>query len=234
MDKRIWEKYLDERDQKVYSNAGLGKLTGLGKKPALVIIDVTYGFTGEESEDIEASIQKYPTSCGAEAWKSIPNIKRLLTACRDSDVPVFYTIIEGHKHNSNEKTAIKGNVFGHPTLIEGGKGTEIVDEIKPIPGEIVISKKKPSAFFGTPLVSYLVENHVDTVIVAGTTTSGCVRASVVDAFSYNFNVVVPEECVFDRGITTHAMNLFDMQQKYADVMTTDEVVASLNKKLQQA
>ncbi|WP_223820891.1 isochorismatase family protein [Bacillus sp. S3] len=234
MRKRIWEQYLDERDQKVYSGAGLGKVNGLGENPALVIIDVTYGFTGEESEDIEQSIKKYPTSCGADAWKAIPHIKELLNVCREVNIPIFYTIIEGHKHNSNEKTAIKGNVFGHPTLVEGGKGTEIVQQLKPIPGEIVISKKKPSAFFGTPLISYLVDQNVDTLIVTGTTTSGCVRASVVDAFSYNFNVVVPEECVFDRGITTHAMNLFDMQQKYADVLSTDEVIISLKKKIQHA
>lgn len=233
MMERIWERYLDERDKRVYSGAGLGKSTGIGKKQALVIIDVTYGFTGEESENIEQSIQKYPTSCGEEAWKSIPHIKGLLTICREVNIPIFYTIIEGHKHNSNEKTAIKGNVFGHPTLVEGGKGTEIVEPLKPIPGEIVISKKKPSAFFGTPLISYLVDENVDTLIVTGTTTSGCVRASVVDAFSNNFNVVVPEECVFDRGITTHALNLFDMQQKYADVLPTKEVIESLKMKLQQ-
>src|SRR5699024_7369347 len=128
------------------------------------------------------------------------------------------------KHNSNEKTAIKGNVFGHPTLVEDGKGTEIVESLKPVPGEIVISKKKPSAFFGTPLASYLIDENIDTLIVTGTTTSGCVRATAVDAFSYNLDVVVPEECAFDRGITTHALNLFDMQQKYADVVSTEEVI----------
>ncbi|WP_419888061.1 isochorismatase family protein [Neobacillus niacini] len=234
MGERIWEQYLDERDQKVYSSAGLGKVKGLGHNPALVIIDVTYGFTGEESEEIEQSIIKYPTSCGAEAWKAIPHIQKLLNVCREINIPIFYTIIEGHKHNSNEKTAIKGNVFGHPTLVEGGKGTEIVEQLRPIPGEIVISKKKPSAFFGTPLISYLVDHNIDTLIVTGTTTSGCVRASVVDAFSYNLNVVVPEECVFDRGITTHAINLFDMQQKYADVLSTNEVISSLKNKVQHA
>ncbi|WP_203555855.1 isochorismatase family protein [Bacillus sp. B15-48] len=234
MTKRIWDQYLDPRDLKIYSGAGLGKMTGIGNKPALVIIDVQYGFTGEEAEDIEQSIQKYPTSCGADAWKAVPNIKRVLEASREAGIPVYYTIIEGHKHNSNERTAIKGNVFNHPTLLEGGEGTKVVKEIEPVPGEIVISKKKPSAFFGTPLISYLVENNVDTLIVAGTTTSGCVRASVVDAFSYNFNVIVPEECVFDRGITTHAINLFDMQQKYADVVSTDEVIAALKKNLEHA
>lgn len=230
---KIWEQYLDERDQKVYASAGLGKSKGLGKNPALVIIDVTYGFTGEQSEDIEQSIKKYPTSCGEDAWKAIPHIKNLLDTSREVNLPIFYTVIEGHKHNSNEKTAIKGGVFSHPSLIEGEKGTKVVDELKPLDGEIVISKKKPSAFFGTPLLSYLIDNQVDTLIVAGCTTSGCIRASVVDAFSYNLDVVVPEECVFDRGITTHAMNLFDMQQKYADVLKTEEVINSLKKEMQE-
>lgn len=231
---RIWDQYLDDRDRKVYAHAGLGKSIGIGKNPALVIVDVTYSFTGEESEDIEQSIRKFPTSCGADSWKAIPYIKDLLKTSREMNIPIFYTIIEGHKHNSNEKTGIKGNLFGHPTAIEGGKGTEIVEPLKPIQGEIVISKKKPSAFFGTPLISYLVDENVDSLIVAGTTTSGCVRATVIDAFSYNFDVVIPEECTFDRGITTHAINLFDMQQKYADVLPTDEVINELEKNIQHS
>jgi maleamate amidohydrolase len=225
---RIWDKYLDERDKKVYHGAGLGKNMGIGKKPALVIVDVQYGFTGDSPENIEESIQKYPTSCGESSWQAIGHIKLLLDAARKAELPIFFTIIEGSKTSTNERVAIKGNIFDHPALLEGEKGTQVVEELKPQYGEVVISKKKPSAFFGTPLVSYLTAQQVDTVIVTGCTTSGCVRASVIDAFSNNYSVVVPEECVFDRGITSHAINLFDMQQKYADVVSVEELIRELN------
>ena len=107
---------------------------------------------------------------------------------------------------------------------EARKGNEIVAEIAPQKGEMVVRKQKPSAFFGTPLISMLNEVHADTVLVAGTTTSGCVRASVIDAFSYNFTVAVVEECTFDRGQASHKINLFDMNMKYADVVSLAETV----------
>jgi maleamate amidohydrolase len=225
---RIWDPYLDERDKKVYQGAGLGTKIGIGKKPALVIVDVQYGFTGDSSENIQESIQKYPTSCGESSWTAIGHIKKLLEATRQAELPVFYTIIEGSKSASNDRVALKGNIFDHPALLEGEKGTQVVEELKPQYGEIVISKKKPSAFFGTPLISYLTAHQVDTVIVTGCTTSGCVRATVIDAFSNNYRVIVPEECSFDRGITSHAINLFDMQQKYADVVPVKEVMKELD------
>jgi nicotinamidase-related amidase len=224
---RIWDPYLDERDKKVYQGAGLGSKMGIGKKPALVIVDVQYGFTGDSAEDIHESIQKYPTSCGETSWKAIPHIKNLLEAVREAELPVYFTIIEGSKTSSNDRVAIKGNIFDHPALLEGEIGTKVVTELEPQSGEVVISKKKPSAFYGTPLISYLTANDVDTLIVTGCTTSGCVRATVIDAFSNNYKVVVPEECSFDRGIASHAINLFDMQQKYADVVPVKEVIEEL-------
>ncbi|RFU70506.1 isochorismatase family protein [Peribacillus saganii] len=224
-----WDKYLDPRDSKIYSGAGLGTTYGLGKNPALIIVDVQYGFTGEGPEEIEEAIKKYPTSCGSASWEAIPQIKRVLDKAREKKLPVFFTIIEGNKGCDNDRIAIKGNIFNHPLLLEGEKGTKVVEELAPIEGEITISKKKPSAFFGTPIVSYLTAHGVDSVIITGCTTSGCVRATVIDAFSNNYKVIVPEECVFDRGITTHAINLFDMQQKYADVVSTDDVIEQMNK-----
>lgn len=224
---RIWDKYLDARDNIVYSNAGFGEKTDIGKRPALIIVDVTYGFAGDKPEPIESAIESYPTSCGEESWKAIEHIQKLLTAARKMNMPIFHTLIEGSKTSSNKNVPVKGNLFDHPDLLEGGKGTKVVEELKPQKGEVVISKKKPSAFFGTPLSSYLIAENVDTVIVAGCTTSGCIRSTVIDAFSYNYKVFVPEECVFDRGITTHAINLFDMQQKYADVVPTAELIKEL-------
>ena len=108
------------------------------------------------------------------------------------------------------------------------RGYQFPDEVAPQPGDLLLPKKHPSAFFGTPLASYLIELGVDTSWCSGCTTSGCVRGTVVDAFSYNFRCVVPADAVYDRSPPCTQANLFDMAQKYADVMTTDAVVAHLS------
>src|SRR5438105_12438041 len=100
------------------------------------------------------------------------------------------------------------------------KGYQFPAEVAPHPGDVLLPKKHPSAFFGTPLASYLINLGADTLVVTGCTTSGCVRGSVVDAFSYNFRVMVPYDAVYDRSATSHAVNLFDMASKYADVTST--------------
>lgn len=223
-----WDQYLSERDRRVYSEAGFGVEAAFGETPALVLIDITYAFTGDKREPIEESIKKYPTSCGGEAWTSVGHNQRLLAAARRAGIPVFYTR-PGYRADGTDLGSW-GWKFGqapHPTMVEGSKGTRIVKELEPRDSEIVIVKKKPSAFFATPLAIYLTELRVDTIIITGCTTSGCVRASVIDGFSHNLRVVVPEECVFDRGETSHAINLFDMQQKYADVVSTDSVIERL-------
>jgi maleamate amidohydrolase len=106
-------------------------------------------------------------------------------------------------------------------------GYEFVEEVAPVSGDVVLPKKHPSAFFGTPLVSHLIDLGADTLFVTGCTTSGCVRSSVSDAFAYNFKVIVPEECVYDRSPTSHAVNLWDMNAKYADVMPTADAIGML-------
>jgi nicotinamidase-related amidase len=107
------------------------------------------------------------------------------------------------------------------------KGYEFVPDVAPHPEDILLPKKHPSAFFGTPLASYLIDANVDTLIVTGCTTSGCVRGSVVDGFAYNFRILVPEDAVYDRSATSHAVNLFDMASKYADVMPTNAALQHL-------
>ena len=109
------------------------------------------------------------------------------------------------------------------------KGYEFVREIAPLNGDILIPKRHPSAFFGTSFASYLVDQSVDTVVMVGCTTSGCIRSSVVDAFSYNFRVIVPEDSVYDRSKVCHAVNLFDMAEKYADVMPVADVMERVSK-----
>ncbi len=107
------------------------------------------------------------------------------------------------------------------------RGYDFVAEVAPREGDVLLPKKHPSAFFGTPLASYLIDKGADTVVVTGCTTSGCVRGSVVDAFAYNFRVAVPHDAVYDRSATSHAVNLFDMSEKYADVSDTTTLLAAL-------
>ena len=117
--------------------------------------------------------------------------------------------------------------YCHPTPFS----SQIVDQLKPLDGEYIVRKTQPSAFFGTNLTAWYVSKGVDTVIVTGCTTSGCVRASVIDSMSYNFKTVVATDCVGDRALGPHEANLFDMEQKYADLMTSSEISAVLNERV---
>lgn len=224
-----WDDILSERDKQVFAAAGYGKRQGFGRRPAVIVVDVNYNFVGDVPEPILESIKKYRNSCGEEGWQGVYQIGRLLEAARAKGVPIFYSTAQrrqmaltaGRWHGKNSR----GDEDFHGRAQDGN---EIVREIAPQEGDIVILKDKPSVFFGTPLISYLNELQVDTLLVAGTTTSGCVRATVVDAFSYNFKVVVVEECVFDRGQASHKVNLFDMQAKYADVVPLEAALHYLN------
>jgi nicotinamidase-related amidase len=215
-----------ERDKAVFAKSGYGKKAGFGQRPAVLVIDVNYNFVGDKPEPILKSVERFRNSCGEEGWESVHKIRELLTEACKKHLPVFFTT--GHDDRSNEVAF--GRWHGKSARSEEdkteawAKGNEIVAEIAPQDGEVVVRKQKPSAFFGTPLMSMLNEVHADTVIVTGCTTSGCVRASVIDAFSYNYRVAVIEECVFDRFVTSHKVNLFDMNAKYADVVSLDEAL----------
>jgi maleamate amidohydrolase len=224
----MWDDVLTERDKQVFAAAGYGKRQGFGRRPAVMVVDVNYNFVGDVPEPILDSIKKYRNSCGEEGWQGVEQIRKLLDGARAASVPIFYStapsrqtaLTAGRWHGKNSR----GGEDFHDRAQDGN---DIVRDIAPRGSDIVILKDKPSVFFGTPLMSYLHELQVDTLLVAGTTTSGCVRATVVDAFSYNFKVVVVEECVFDRGQTSHKVNLFDMQAKYADVVPLEVALGYL-------
>ena len=226
MTERIWDKFLTEDDKSVFAAAGYGARAGFGERPAVLVIDVSYGFTGEKDEPILESIKKWPNSCGQYAWRAIPNLQSLLDAARKKGLPVIYTTGSFRDDKWDYGSWTWKNVRaeeweGHQ---QNRNGNDIVDEIAPQPKDVVIHKLKPSAFHGTPLTSFLTLLKADSLIVTGTTTSGCVRASVIDAFSENFRVTVVEEGCFDRSQASHAINLCDMNAKYADVIGVDEVL----------
>ncbi len=194
----------------------------LGRRPALLLIDLYRKAFGDRSAPLEEAIRRWPASCGPAGWAALGPLGQLLTAARDAHVPVIHTTGEARPEAA----------FGGATRRRVGDTSratdyEIVEPVAPIAGEGVIYKGRASAFFGTPLASWLRRLDVDTVVVGGETTSGCVRASVVDAFSHGYEVVVVEEAVFDRSPLSHKVNLYDMHSKYATVLHTDEAVGYL-------
>ena len=164
---------------------------------------------------------KFPGSCGDNAWNAIPATERLFAAARKAKIPVIYTtgsLRNNRIHSTNRSTserAVTNNDW------------DIKDEFAPHDGDLVIRKERASGFFGTPLVAYLQMMGIDSLITCGESTSGCVRASVLDGCTNRYRMIVVEEGVFDRHEAAHAINLFDMNQKYADVLPLAEVLEYL-------
>jgi maleamate amidohydrolase len=222
---RIWDEVVSKEDLAIYAAAGYGNRSAWGDHPALLVVDVNYNFVGDRSEPVLKSIERFPNSCGEAGWDAVGHIGRLLESARATAIPVFYTTQPAVSDATTAGAwARKNSRFLSGAVDPKFRGVDIVKDIEPVPGEIVMLKDKPSAFFGTPLVSYLNELRIDTTIVVGGTTSGCVRATVVDAFSYNYRVVVVEEGCFDRGRASHAVNLFDIHSKYGDVVSVAEAI----------
>ena len=220
-----WDGIIPTEEQDAYRAAGFGRPTGIGQRPALLIIDVQYRTVGTEPRPFWEAIKEFPTSCGEVGWAAVANIRRLLGLFRDNSWPVLYP------HVSPKETFDHGRLSDKVPAIMGvaARGYDFVAEVAPREGDVLLPKKHPSAFFGTALVSHLIDLGADTLVVTGCTTSGCVRGTVVDAFAYNFKVVVPQECVYDRGATSHAVNLFDMSEKYADVAPVADTMAALER-----
>jgi len=229
MTTRIWDKYLTEQDKQVYAKAGYGKRGGFGTRPALFIIDVQYNFCGDEpGQSILDGLDHYRTHCGEVGWKAVPHIERLMKVAREKNIPIFYTQSERRPDMIDSGVQVGKNHRGtEKTVLAGTHATQTVAPLAPRPEDMLIGKRKPSAFFGTLFMSHLNFLDVDTLIMTGCTSSGCLRASTVDAYSYNFKVVIPEETAFDRFEASHAINLFDLNCKYADVIPTDEVATYL-------
>lgn len=185
---------------------------GLGERPAVVVVDMVRAFV----EDA------YPTGHEATGRPCAAAIARLLDVARPAGFPVFYTVTVAMTHEPEVGAWLQGRPGPLVFPFNGGPDAhEIVPELKPHPTDVVFAKAKPSAFFGTQLVSMLTYQKVDSLIVVGMTTSGCVRATVNDAFAYNYRVAVPIEGVADRSGISHRVELLDMGAKYADVLGVD-------------
>ena len=228
MSEPIWTQFLTERDKQVFARGGFGARQGFGKRPAVLVVDVNYNFCGDRPEPILESIKRWRNSCGEEAWEGIKAIKRLLAAARAKGLPVIYTTGVRRADNWDAGGWAWKNKRTRERAVASGtsqSGDTIVPDIAPAAQDIVITKQKPSAFYGTPLTSYLTLLGADSILLTGTTTSGCVRATVLDAFSSNYRCTLVEEGCFDRSQASHAINLCDMNAKYADVVKLEQALA---------
>ena len=182
-------------------------------------------------EEILESIKRWRNSCGEDAWVAMPYLKALIEKAHGKGIPVIYTTGVRREDNWDSGSWTWKNGRSDEDMASkpatNVDGNEIVAEIAPAPQDIVVLKQKPSGFFGSNMASYLTLLGCDSVIMTGTTTSGCVRATVLDAFSLNYRVAIAEEGCFDRSQASHAINLCDMNAKYADVVGEDEAIAFL-------
>jgi maleamate amidohydrolase len=227
----IWDKFLSTHDRKVLEGSGFGGSMGFGKRPALLVIDVNYAFCGDKREPILESMKKWRTSCGEAAWDALLILQEIIAAAREREIPVIYTT--GLPPDMRRQDGWGGGLWKRSSRSAPGAaasnhdGNEIMPQIAPDERDIIIHKHLPSAFFGTYLQSHLVELGCDSLIVTGTTTSGCVRATVLDAFHLNYKTCVVEDGCFDRFDMSHAASLFDMHAKYADVRQSPDVIGHL-------
>ncbi len=224
MAERVWDRFLTEQD-KAHVATKTPRPIGFGKKPALLLIDLYRWVFGDKPEPVLESIKNWPGSCGMAGWNAVPHIQALLKTAREARIPIVH--VTGLAGSGVDEWSFRRHTGdGKPSaamLDRRRRKFDIIDEVEPLPGEVVLRKSAPSAFWGTPLIGHLNQLGVDTIITVGESTSGCVRASVVDGTTYRFRMVVVEEGVFDRHEACHAVNLFDMNQKYADVLPLAEV-----------
>ena len=220
-----WSDVITADDERRYERAGFGRPSGFGERPALMVIDVQYRTIGDTPKPFYESLEDYSTSCGDVGWAAMERIAPLLAAFREAGRPILYPHVAPKRQEDRQGT-LGAKVPGIMDVPD--RGYAFPDEVAPQPGDLLVPKKHPSAFFGTPLASYLIGLGVDTVVATGCTTSGCIRGTVVDAFSYNFTCVVPSDAVYDRTSTVHQANLFDLGQKYADVLPTADVIELLH------
>ena len=216
-----WKDVISQDVLDIYAN--YHRKVFVGPNPALLAIDLYECVYAGGAEEPVTLAKTHPSSCGRYAHAAIEPTKRLVAAAREASMPIFYSTGDTRgESRPNFVTATKRN---RPPVKPSDYA--IRPEFKPGPHDVVITKQRASVFFGTPLIAHLTQLGVQTLVICGESTSGCVRATAVDAYSYGFHVVLVEECCFDRSPISHKVNLFDMHHKYVDVMHVDEVVAHL-------
>jgi nicotinamidase-related amidase len=197
-----------------YKQAGLGSRMGFGKKPAIVVVDLNKGCTDPDS----------PLPPLMDLSSVVANTRRLIDESRQKAIPIIYLTLGPFRADSEDVGLVKVKMPGLKIFTEGSMWSEIDEGLEVRTDDFVVWKKRQSGFFGTDLLMILNGLRVDTVIITGCTTSGCVRATVFDASSHNFHTIIPKECVEDRTDDINEANLFDMNSKNADVLPLEEVI----------
>jgi maleamate amidohydrolase len=197
----------------IYHRQGMGQRAGMGQRPALVMVDFVVGFADPAHFG------------GGNIGPAIEQTVRLLAFAREHRWPVAHTRVV-YAEDGSDAGVFTLKAPSLLKLTESSPLSQIVAELAPRPGEHIIRKQGASAFFDTNFASWLRFQGADTLVVTGCTTSGCVRATVVDAMQHNFRTIVATDCVGDRAIGPHEANLFDMGQKYADLLTRAEIEAA--------
>jgi Amidases related to nicotinamidase len=198
-----------ERLRSEFKAKGLGGRVGFGQRPAIVVVDLITGFTDSRSPlagDMDAQVEATNTVLGS---------------AREQDVPIIFTTVS-YDADLQEAGLWIRKIPSNNWLVEGSEWTELDERLGRKPNEMLLVKKYASCFFGTDLIARLQAKRVDTVIIVGCTTSGCVRATAVDACSYGFHTIVVEEAVGDRAKLPHLASLFDIDAKYGDVVSVQE------------
>ncbi len=233
MAERVWDKFLTKQDREHLGNSS-HRGVGVGRRPAILNVDLYRGVFGDENLPLIEGVKLWPGYCGPAGWAAVPHIQKLLARARALGVPVLHVtgLAQEDTGVPGWSDAIHDGARRGPPKDEAARERflrrlDIIDEVAPEPGEVVLRKTAPSAFWGTPLMAQLNLLDIDTLFVTGESTSGCVRATVVEAASFRFKVQVVEDCVFDRHEVCHAINLFDMNQKYADVISLEAALNSL-------
>ncbi len=231
MTARVWDRFLTEQDKAHLEASPPTRRRGFGRSPVVLSVDNYRKALGDSPEPLLDSIRTWPASTGLAGWAAAEKVSELLTVARSAGIPVIH--LTGLPEEESGIPAWGAALRGRHTL--NGRSPEeldrysrrfdFIEQAAPLPGEVVLKKTAPSGFFGTPLLAHLVGLGIDTVIVCGESVSGCVRATVTDGCANRLHMIVVEECVYDRHEATRAINLFDIDQKYGDVISLDEAVA---------
>jgi nicotinamidase-related amidase len=207
---------VSDETREIYERARLGQSVTLGGRPAVLVVDFSRGFTDPEC------------TMGSDLTREVEATNRLLAVAREQEIPIIFTTI-GFEPNLKDGSLWLEKAPGLRDLIVGGKWVEIDPRLERRDEETVILKKGASAFFGTNLPSILVSQGVDTIVLCGATTSGCIRATAIDLLQYGYPTLVPRECVGDRAQGPHEANLVDIQAKYADVVPIENALSYLER-----
>jgi maleamate amidohydrolase len=212
-----WKDLIDDEVIEIYQS--YRRAVFVGPRPAVLAIDLYNKVYLGGDRLVREVNRRHPGSCGTYAWQALEPTRKLFAVARQAGLPIIYTTRHADTagvHSTKRRMAAETEAL-----------YQIKEELAPAPDDLVIYKERASAFFGTPLIAHLRRLGAESLIICGESTSGCVRASTVDAYSYGFHSVVVEECTYDRSLLNHKVNLFDLHHKYADVMHLEEVTAHL-------